>query len=326
MNYKRDIKEEFLKLFLEGNPLNFFIYEKRWDLQIRANKNRPHGWITLYFGLTKILDIIYKIQSQSIKFNANNTYKKRSQTSLFRDGGFTINELQKVQNEFMKYKEEIDISDSHYNREGKWQQMLSKKFGKNYQKEFPFLVFDREVVISFENQREKDKIENPLRNKFKEIAHQISKNDPDTFGTALSEKSFGGEVDLIGIKENELFLIEVKPCEETIGIYRTPLQVGLYTELWLKLLEINEDGTIENINRMIEQKERLGLIPSKKIRLKKGFKIRPVVIIGGKTSSEVVFHRLKTILEQVNKERENCLKDFRAYEINESCEITEKKL
>lgn len=77
----------------------------------------------------------------------------------------------------------------------------------------------------------------------------------------ISKKGIGNELDFLALdKDGNLLLIELKHGTNTSGIYLSPLQIGLYFEIfnmfpWEELQY--------SVSQMIDQKKRIGLINSK---------------------------------------------------------------
>ncbi|WP_190275743.1 amidase family protein [Thiorhodovibrio frisius] len=74
----------------------------------------------------------------------------------------------------------------------------------------------------------------------------------------MDKKAIGGELDFLALdKQGNLLLIEYKHGSNTSGIYLSPLQIGLYYDLFNQL---PRDELKESVSKMLEQKKKIGLI------------------------------------------------------------------
>ena len=119
------------------------------------------------------------------------------------------------------------------------------------------MIIDCEAVIGFDNAVKKDNFYREYNDNLQKIVEDFQKNDPKKWGT--TNKIFGDELDLLAIgPDNQLLAIELKHGSSTSGIYWGPLQLSLYAHVFGKNLHSISD----NIKKMVEQKIRLGLLPS----------------------------------------------------------------
>ena len=138
---------------------------------------------------------------------------------------------------------------------------MSRKFGINSLPDSDFVIIDKEVVIGYEDQKEKNKIFGEKQSKYKDLLKEISLSNPIKFGKGLEKKAIGNELDFLAWKsDGTLLLIELKHGTNTSGIYLSPLQIGLYAEIFENYKEKNETDFYNSLKRMVEQKQRMGLI------------------------------------------------------------------
>ena len=124
-----------------------------------------------------------------------------------------------------------------------------------------FVFIDKEAVVGYENQKEKDYYFNKIQGKYKELQKEISTKDPVRYGSELQKKSIGNELDFLALdKHGSILLIEFKHGTNTSGIYLSPLQIGMYYDLFNQL-PINEFK--KSVSEMLVQKQKIGLISDK---------------------------------------------------------------
>lgn len=259
MYYNRTISQNFAGLLETGGKLRwlFDFVKNRTDLDFLIGKNNAKEWISIYRGLTRIITITPK-DINTIKIDAAKKYKSIS-PNLY--GVKSINE--NFQNDIIKIISLIEKEpqfNRYYNnkKEGFYQNELSKIFGTHCSPNSDFVIIDKEAVIGYSNKPQKASIFGSIQQKYKQLQKDISLIDPKRYGKNLVTKSIGNELDFLAIdKEGNILLIEYKHGTNTSGIYLSPLQIGLYYDIFTTLpKKVLEFAVFE----MLEQKQRIGLI------------------------------------------------------------------
>lgn len=269
MNYNRVISRELEATLKDDDKLKWLydFVKSREDLDFLIGANKSIEWISVYRGLSRIIrifkakspDSIVKIDGAEAYMTLAGSLKKHIYTdnldscSNFEDHLMTL--LDRVSND-KKY-------DRYYKnkKEGYYQNILSRKYGINSLPDSDFVIIDKEVVIGYEDQKEKDKIFGMKQNKYKSVLKDISRLDPIRFGKDLEKKAIGNELDFLAWKsDGTLLLVELKHWTNTSGIYLSPLQIGLYAEIFENYKEKDETDFYNSLKRMVEQKQRMGLI------------------------------------------------------------------
>jgi hypothetical protein len=143
-------------------------------------------------------------------------------------------------------------------KEGYHQSIFSRKFGILSQPDSDFVILDKEAVIGYEHKKEKDELFGPRQKQYKILHEKISKKDAIRYGVHRETKPRGNEVDFIGVdKEGNILLIEYKYRTSTSGIYLSPLQIGLYYDLFT---HFSIEQLKFSLNSMLGQKQCIGLI------------------------------------------------------------------
>ena len=314
MYYNRTLTPSFSSLIEPGGNLRwlFDFVKSRNDLDFLIGKNdknngkKPKEWISVYRGLSRMVSIQPTNDMSKILLHAADAYDKIAQQKSLNIYGIkpvTFN----FQKELQALISAIDKDDKfkrYYNnrKEGYYQNELSRKYGICGDQGTNFVIIDKEVVIGYANKAERIKLFGPLQLKYKKCQKEISDIDPTKYGKDLQKKAIGNELDFLALDTNgNILLIELKDGKgkNTAGIYLSPLQIGLYNEVFNKY---SRDKLESAIWDMLEQKKRIGLINPKwknPSAIKK--EIIPVLIISeykNKSCAKNKFDDVLTILRQ----------------------------
>lgn len=280
MYYDRLLSGGFEKLFTEDGILSWLIpYVKRTeDLDILIGKSGNQEYCSIYRGTSRIA-MISKSRNKYI-VTASDSYKELG-VNLYGDlDNGTFNEINLEH--LRKKVDSCTKFDRYYNnrKEGFYQNKIQREFGILADQHSPLLIIDKEVVIGYDNEAEKDKQFKGDQNNYKLCKHNLQNSDIKKFGTPSKDESLGNELDLLALdREGNIHLMELKYGDNTAGIYMSPFQIGLYKRIFDKM------DIKETIIKMIEQKQRIGLLPKDWIipNIKDGY--IPELIIGGYNSN-----------------------------------------
>lgn len=259
MYYNRTISKEFSSLLETCGELRWLydFVKNNKELDFLIGKNNSKEWISVYRGLTRILTIL-PTNNTSVLIDADDKYKDIS-PNLYGQKNLSEN----FQNEIEYLITQIEQNskfDRYYNnkKEGFYQNELSKIFGICGKPETDFVIIDKEAVIGYSDQTEKDNLFGTLQQKYKQLQREISNLNPERYGKDLGKKAIGNELDFLALdKDGNILLIEYKHGTNTSGIYLSPLQIGLYNDVFTNFPK-NE---LENaVFEMLEQKQKIGLI------------------------------------------------------------------
>jgi hypothetical protein len=278
MYYNRTLTDPFPKLIEKGGELRwlFDFVKNREDLDFLIGKNKSKQWISIYRGTTRILSVL--------KNGSNRTYRdaaekyKNMAVNLFGSKTLTDNFQSDIEDLITKIDND-HLFDRYYKnkKEGYFQNVLSRKYGICGTEDDKFVIIDKESVIGYNNQKEKDKLLIPIQQQYKQLQRDISCHNPTRYGSDLSKKAIGNELDFLALdREGNILLIEYKHGANTSGIYLSPLQIGLYYDIFAmyprKELE-------QAIDEMLEQKQKIGLINPLWVKPSQYKDIIPVLII-----------------------------------------------
>ena len=273
MYYDRSLSKDFEKLF--NDVLSWLVpyVKSKDDLDILIGKNNNLEYCYVYRGLSKIV-AIEKRANNKYNVTASDAYNKLG-VDLYGDldeGKFNENSLEKLRQIVARNKN----FDRYYNnrKEGYFQNKIQRDNGILATRDTTLLIVDKEVVIGYKDTPEKEKVLGEAQKKYMECKMELQKSNLVKFGRPSKNMS-GNELDLLALdRSGRIYLMEVKYGGNTAGIYMSPFQIGLYKRLFKKI------DIRENVKKLIEQKQRMGLLPKDWVvpDIKKGYV--PELIIG----------------------------------------------
>lgn len=300
MYYDRTLEENFSRLLQINGQLRwlFDYVKKNQDLDFLTGKNNKVQWISVYRGLSRIFTIRQNIHNSEnqIRLDAADAYKKIAPDFFKRR---TIDEYFKT--EFERIHGKIKSNprfDQYFNnrKEGYFQNEFSRRYGLCGNENDEFVIIDKEAVVGYTDKSEKEQVLGEIKKKYKNYFSKISNINNRRYGSNLLKKDLGNELDFIALDKNgNILLIEYKHGTNTSGIYLSPIQIGLYFEIFSKLGNRRLGKAVLN---MLEQKQRIGLINPKWKKPSIG-KIIPVLIISNFNHKSTAHEKFNEILRYV---------------------------
>jgi hypothetical protein len=324
MYYCRMIPDDFAQIIMQGGALRWLVdYVKtRDDLDLLVGKNNGEKYISVYRGLTKIVTILGTSASDRVRVKTAGTYQKYSPLLV---GTKSPSDITKTEIEAIRTSlEKKGLDDRYYGnrKEGYYQNEISRIFGLCSNADSDFLILDKEVVVGYEDETEKTRLFGPLRDEYKGLQKIISERNPKRYGSGLEKKSIGDELDFIAIDKNgDILLMELKHGSNTSGIYLSPLQIGLYYQIFNGLLPKYD---LQNaLIRIFEQKRSIGLISSDWELPRLSGKIIPILIVAEPNQKNSAFEKFCEVLEICREEKgSDFLRDLRTYAYTSDKKLT----
>ena len=278
MYYNRTISTELSNLIEKNGNLRWlFDYVKNHkELDFLIGKNNSKEWISIYRGLTRIVSVLLT-SDDLIEIDADKKYK-----NIFPQLYGKKNITEKFQNEIELLISQIEANnqfDRYYKnkKEGYYQNELSKIYGICGEPDTDFVIIDKEAVIGYSNQAEKDNLLGSIQQKYKQLQREISILNPVRYGKDLGKKAIGNELDFLALDKNgNILLIEYKHGTNTSGIYLSPLQIGMYNDIFTSFPKKELEKAVFD---MLEQKQKIGLINSNWTKPTSIKNIIPVLVI-----------------------------------------------
>lgn len=256
------------------------------DLQLRgygpASKRSPGHWATLYCGLTKVVDLHY-LPSRGFRLDVHPTWKAQGWEPLWSDYS-KRGPTERVWKAVEGYLERvIPVVGSRFLKEGSVQSAVSAFQARD------MTVIDREVAISFANQKEKNRVTDELQ---QELLGDLGSSGPAWW--ARRPKRLGGECDALAVDDSgALLAIEIKPAKAVASIPWAPVQVRHYSNL-ISLWAMQTHNAREIIDGMVAQRVDLGLARHRPPSCARPEAVRPVVAIQ-RGASPTVLQRLREV-------------------------------
>ena len=330
MYYRRVISDKLMKLLLVRGGLHWLyqLVKEREDLDFLIGANKSKQWIYVYRGTTRLLDITEK--RGLVNVSANRKY-----LDLAERNNLNIYSLRQTldlnfKDDFIRLISCLSQDkklDKHYvnKKEGYFQNLFSRQFGVCAKGTEDFVVIDKEAVIGFKNKATKEKYFGEQRKRFMEINRCLSELDPKRYGSKLSGKSLGNELDFLAInRSGDILLIEFKHGSSTKGIYLSPIQIGLYFSLFQDYLTHHRQDCIRNIEDMVKQKKDMGFVPKNFPTVPLNGRIVPMLIIAEHNPRSSAMDKFKDVLKICRKglQEDAFLSDLKICSYNENGQIT----
>ena len=259
MYYNRTISKRLASLLETGGELRwlFGFVKNHKELDFLIGKNNSKEWISIYRGLTRLI-CVSLIDDTTIFIDAAVKYKNLS-PKLYGRRSVSENFQNDLENLILQIEQNRQFDRYYSNRkEGYYQNELSKIYGICQKPDTDFVIIDKEAVIGYSNQPEKENLFGNIRKKYKQLQTDISLRNPVRYGKDLGKNVIGNELDFLALdKDGNILLIEYKHGTNTSGIYLSPLQIGMYNDLFTSLPK--KDLGIA-VFEMLEQKQKIGLI------------------------------------------------------------------
>jgi hypothetical protein len=279
LNYDRRVPEEILRALEPGgfaHSLVEFGGSGMWalDLQLRGlGEAKKQHRATLYVGTTKVIDL--RLKGQLFALSASPTYARvadgwAAAWEQWHNDRWFADQWVKVDNYLQVIIEEI-VQAGTYVNEG----MVQAAIGR-----FPstdFTVIDREAIVSFGSQPEKDACKSELAARWLDALHRA---DPPAWWKTKPTK-LGDECDVLAVSSRgEVLAIEVKPHRASEkDIAWSVLQAGMYADLFQRWADYAGGKAHEVLHGMAAQRNRIGLSDRAGIQVAAPIKVRPVVAL-----------------------------------------------
>jgi hypothetical protein len=297
MYYNRKISSSFSSLIEKGGEMRWlydFVKENN-ELDFLIGKNKSKEWISVYRGLSRVLTITNTKNSDIVKLDGAKTYKnilpklygEKSTSFMFKkELEHLINVVSKDEKFDRYYKNK---------KEGYYQNILSREYGICGDKNDDFVIVDKEAVVGYLSQKEKNTEFHKFQPKYKQLQKDISLENSKRYGKNNGKKSVGNELDFLALDKNgNILLIEFKHGTNTSGIYLSPIQIGMYYDIFNN---IPRKDLEKAVFEMLIQKQKIGLICPNWVIPKEIKNIIPVLIISDynyRSSAKEKFYEIFT--------------------------------
>ena len=306
MYYNRTISKDF-ENELKYGQFNWLIpYVKEHDdLDILTGKNDSIEFCSVYRGTSRIARIYKSINGHSWLMDAASPYMRICPT-LFSMAGFNMDNLEYLRCHIASQ----DKFNRYYNnhKEGYYQNLLQRKYGILASPTSEMLIFDKEIVIGYSNQKEKQLIFGINQDRYQSVKTNLKASNPKFYGQPHKDQEvLGNELDLMALdKDGYIHLMEIKHSSNPSGIYMSPFQIGLYKRIF-DMIDITDA-----VKDLIVQKQNLGLLPQDwPIPIIQKQIIPELIICEFKIRSQCYPSKYNTVVEYIQKNASDIYEDIK---------------
>ncbi len=271
----------------------------KFDIQFR-----PNNTIMIYFGGTCLLTVTFNEKSNQIQFFSD-SYRNKHPTEFKKiRTGSPIEDQKKACLNFLETaSSNVSPKWNKEGSEGYWEQRMCRLWGGPAWQEFmDILVIDRQAVISFDNDSQKNKFYQGIKTKYIDVINNLSYKY-----RWKKKKEFGDELDILAIgPDKELVCIELKTAKTDKDFYYAPLQAAAYCEAFNAAARSNP-SFFDDIKKIIEQKVEVGLLPNSALNRLPEYsfeliKAQLIIMDSSKLSLDSqVWSRISDVVERIGK-------------------------
>lgn len=301
MRLDRAVSEELMGMLARG-PGNSLVKmaakqsstSPLYDLQLRRDPKakNPVSWATLYYGLTALINI--RERDGKYQLTADKKYKAIPE---FDDSWTRWRSRTEIENDWPRVLDYLGAVPDHVapryvGKEGPVHAAISSGNSDAYR------VINREASPSFKDTATKNRRRAGWIEPFNR-ALASREEAPKWWPTNVK---VGASLDFLAVDiGGRLALIEAKASAASAKeITKVPVQVGVYAAMYADLLRHDHEA-VAAVDRMLEQRTRLGLSRKGVLHLRDERRVVPVIAIGPKRPSEAVHRRMWEVADTVTR-------------------------
>jgi hypothetical protein len=264
------------------------------DVQLRREPKGRRSWVTLYLGLTSVLDV--DELGGNFRCRAHPTHQERGAFDPSWSEWRALPEFLDVWPDIWGYLDSVvhRVDRQWTEAEGRVHALL----GNGTQ---PGLtIIDREASVAFRDQGTKDRLLQTWRAPL--LAALAGVGDGAAWSGPVTSTPFGTSPDFIAVDgDGRLLVLEAKPATATAGIVRGPAQVRLYAAMYAEWFAQDPDA-VAVLNTELAQRQSVGLLPpDARTTLAEPVTIVPVLAIGPGVTSPEAWARLRAVQHAVHE-------------------------
>jgi hypothetical protein len=278
--FDRAISPALLAALMPGGPLRGLVSRRQaapWllDLQLRRGAWGKRCWVSLYCGLTTVLDIE----------ESDGRYRLRAHPAHRAAGGFEpawlvrqpLTALAAAWPQVDGYLDRVipRVPERHTAREGAVHACMCASAAPTYR------IVNREAAVAFSTTTVKAQVTVPLQEGIAAALATPLSTSPWWAAAVAARRPLGTGADLLAVDTaGRLLVIEAKPADSPSGISWGPAQVGFYARLFSRWVDHDEQAAVAVIGRMLRQRVQLGLTGPGLRGLRAPVQVVPVLAIG----------------------------------------------
>lgn len=240
------------------------------------------SWFSIYRGTGRVLRI--KLSRGKIKFDADKYYKALHQPWFTEE---TLNEESfKLYLENIEKNNQLDeyyVSTKGEEKEGYYQNLISRRYTIGLKPEDDFVIIDKELVIAFESKPYKKEWNRQIVQEQIEGIDKI-RNIVPKMRLPKDIHPVYGEFDFLAVDKRGNFIIMELKQDDGQKTYLSPVQTNYYVMQFEKLIkEKGKQYLCNSLRKMYDQKVRMGLINNGwKFPEKMACEVKACVVVGNK--------------------------------------------
>jgi len=296
INYDRRAPEELLvALAPKGFAHSLVLYGRSgmWglDLQLRSLSPKPGRWATLYVGTTKAIDL-HVDPTGRFKVSSALSYRKAHSWNDSWSKWQDAESLAASWTEIAQYIDQVIntvILQGKHLKEGVVQSAVSRRGGK-------FTMLDREGVLGFANQAEKDRT---LRRICEPWLKAAERRDPPNWWNGSKPSKQSTECDIVALTHTgQLVTIEVKPASAPASsIAWSPVQARQYADQFQAWINQDPKEAVSILADRLEQQRRIGMRSERSVPiLDPSRPVKPIVAVDRRWSI-VARKRMRVVVD-----------------------------
>lgn len=301
MRFDRAVSEELMRMLARGPGNDLVALASKqspkaplYDLQLRRDPKakNPVSWATLYYGLTALINI--RERDGEYQLTADAKYKAVREFDESWTRWRSRAEVEKEWKRVLEYLRAVPdhVAPRYITKEGPVHAAISSGNSDAYR------VINREASPSFKDTATKNRRRAQWIEPFNR-ALVSRRQAPKWWPTNVK---VGASLDFLAVDiGGRLALIEAKASAASAKeITKVPVQVGVYAAMYADLLQYDHEA-IAAVDRMLEQRTRLGLSRKGVLHLRDERRVVPVIAIGPKRPSEEVRRRMWEVADTVTR-------------------------
>lgn len=281
------------------------------DVQLRQSPKGSESWVSLYVGLTSVLDVYSRTTKGVDRFQLRaHTTHQAVGLSLPWGKWLALEEL--PVSEVLSYLDTAAAA-----AETRWTAVEGQVHAVLGREVTAWSIVNREASTSFRDVGTREKRLAPWR---AGVTGALVLVDAEPWQVDLQSKSRGVSPDFLAVDDDgRLLVVEAKPGAAPVGIAGSPAQVAVYARAlraWLDQDPVVGRATIES---QLAQRVALGLSPSR--LLAEPITVVPVVVVGWGLTSTAARTRLERVAQALDRVRPDGVEPLEVYRVSPAGEL-----
>lgn len=260
-HYNRTMNQSLVDCIQKSYPWIIEYVKNDPELDFQTGQNKGSSWFSIYRGTGRVLT--FGISGRGhLKITADEYYKRIApDLSVFDEN--LLNETV-----FDKYVTAVKndpklgryyITKDGMRKEGYYQNLIARRYTFNTLPEDEFIIIDKELVLGFDGDPEKDAWNAEILDEQKKLIEE-SRKALDGHPFPKDVKKQYGEFDFMALDWEGNFIIMELKQDDPQKTSLSPFQCNYYYRQFQKLLAEDRDEVVKAVKAMVNQKVEMGII------------------------------------------------------------------